>query len=412
MATKLNIRVTVPDLRNGDATQITQAAPRASIPAQYKWVHIRDMTPPDYVTYVDSVIRAQYAQVLTAAGGAATDAQRAEARIAAIVLGSVRAGAASAFSLRTTDFNAEEVTGSGSVFTPGRAAAAAVGVEGEPGHVAAIGATEATVGIAAGTAGGNHTVALSMEALTVDEVEVVNTLIYLGMSVPAMQGASLTLSGHHYLPTTRNCFEGMLKQARTAGGATVTAWIDARGDNFYDWAFHKACHPINPPLKRSWAKSPATAERLKASGHGAAAIRIPTLPPDGQAGKAGHAVLLKAAPVIRAMGHNIATSQIEGLISAAEMAAEGRDEKAAIDAIRAWFTAHSSSVAFCAGIVQYLSESSGETRESTLRAFSVRKAMTDGAAELNRGIAYCRGYLARMRDAAERGEFFDPNINA
>lgn len=412
MATRLDIRVTVPDLRNGDPATIVQAAPRASIPAQYKWAHIRDMDPPAYVTYVDAVIRAQYAQVLTAAGAGASDAQKTEARITGIVLGSVRAGAAAAFTLRNTDMNPEEVVGTGSTFTPARAARAEIGATGSPDHVPAVAAAEATVATTAGTQGGNHTVATAMAALTTEEVAVVNALIYLGMSVPAMQGASLTLSGHHYLPTTKNCFEGMLKQTKQAGGTAVTAWIDARGEGFYDWAFHKACHPIMPTLKRSWAKSPATAERLVASGHGAAAIRIPTLPPDGQAGKAGLAVMLKAAPVIRAMNHTITTTEVVALVRAAEQAPEGREEKDAVDAIRAWFTAHTSDVAFCAGIVQYLAESAGNTRESTLRAFSVKKAMADGSAELSRGITYCRAYLARMRDAAASGEFPDPAIRA
>jgi hypothetical protein len=412
MATRLNIRVTVPNLRNGDATQITQAAPRASIAAQYKWAHIRDLSPADYIVYVDAVIRAQYAQIMTGAGANAGVAQTTEARNAAIIIGSVRAGAAASFELRAQDFNAEEITGTASMFIAGRPAQAAVGVDGEAGYVAATPETVANIVQIPGTAGGNHTVATAMANITLEEVDVINNLIYLGMSVPAMQGASLTLSGHHYLPTTKNCFEGMLKQARQAGGAAVNAWIDARGDTFHDLAFHKACHPILPPLKRSWAKDSAMAERLVASGHGAAAIRIPTLPPDGQAGKAGFAIMQKAAPVVRAMGHSISTLHIEELIKAAELAPEGREERVAIDGIRAWFNAHISSIAFCAGVVQYLGESSGTTRESTLRAFSVRKAMNDGAADLNRGITYCRGYLARMRDAAEKGEFVDPQINA
>jgi hypothetical protein len=412
MAERLEIRVTVPDLRNGDPATIVQAAPRASIPAQYKWAHVRGMDPASYVVYVDAVIRAQYAQVLTAAGAGANDAQKLEARTAGIVLGSVRAGAAAAFGLRDTDMNAEEVVGTGSTFTAARDGQPAAGNVGDADYVAAVAATEATVATTAGTQGGNHTVATAMAAITADEVSVVNALIYLGMSVPAMQGASLTLSGHHFLPTTKNCFEGMLKQTRQAGGAAVTAWIDARGESFYDWAFHKACHPILPTLKRSWAKSPATAERLVASGHGAAAIRIPTLPPDGQAGKAGLAVLLKAAPVIRAMAHTITTDEVAGLVRAAEQAPEGRAEKEAVDAIRAWFTAHTADVAFCAGIVQYLAESAGNTRESTLRAFSIKKAMADGSADLSRGITYCRAYLARMRDAAASGAFPDPAIHA
>jgi hypothetical protein len=408
----IDIRVTVPDLRNGAVEDITQAAPRASIPVAYKWAHIGGLTHDQYVPMAEHVIRAQYAQVLSEAGDAPSDADKALAKLKAIVLGSIRAGAASAFKLTPNDFNVEEVAGTGSTFTPGRAAIPAQDATETTPAVAAIAATTAAVATTAGTTSPKHGVATSMAAITAAEVDIINTLLYLGMSVPAMQGVSLTLTGHHFLPTTKNVFLGMKRQATQAGGTAVTTWIEARADDFDDWAFHKACHPILPPLKRSWAKSAETGARLVASGHGAAAIRIPALPSDAQAGKAGIAVMMKASAVIRGMGHSISWDDGSNRVKAAERAREGREERDAVDSIRAWYASHIDSIAFCAGIVRHLSESLGTTRESTLNAFSIRKAMSDGSASVSRGVVYCRAYLAKMRDQADKGTFADPNISA
>jgi len=402
----IDIRVTVPDLRNGNVEDITQAAPRASIPVAYKWAHIQGLTHDQYVPMAEYVIRAQYAQVLSEAGDAPSDADKSAAKLKAIVLGSIRAGAASAFRLNPNDFNREEVAGTGSTFHPARAAAPATDTS------AAVTAAPASVDTTDGTASPKHGVATGMEAITAAEVDVINTLLYLGMSVPAMQGVSLTLTGHHFLPTTKNVFLGMKRQSIQAGGTAVTTWIEARADDFDDWAFHKACHPILPPLKRTWAKSAETGARLVASGHGAAAIRIPALPSDAQAGKAGIAVMVKASAIIRGMGHTISWDDGTARVKAAERAREGREERDAVDSIRAWYASHVDSIAFCAGIIRHLSESLGTTRESTLNAFSIRKAMSDGSASVSRGVVYCRAYLARVRDQADRGEFADPAISA
>jgi hypothetical protein len=384
----------VPNLRNGDPATITQAAPRASIASRYKWAHIAGMTHDRMVAHVDAVIRATYAQLLAGTTTAVTDATRAEARTDAIILGSVRAAAAGAWQLTPADMNAEEVVGSGSNFT--------ASANGRLGSVSA----------GNGTAGGNYTVATGMTPITPEEVAVINVLMYLGMAVPIMQGISLVLTGHHFLPTTKNHFAGMKRQALQIGGDAVRTWVEALGDRFEDMAFHKACHPISPPTKRAWAKNPDVAVRMVASGHTAAAIRIPALPSDAQGTKAAIAVMVKAAPVIRGMEHNITWAAGADAIRAVETAAEGRAELDAVAAARAWMVAHASQIAFCIGIVQYLSDTSAGGRDTTLSAFSVRKLMTDYNADVSRGSTYARAYVTRMREAAESGRFPDPNIIA
>lgn len=387
------LTVVVPNLRNGVVADITQAAPRASIPSKYKWCHITGMTNAGMISSIDAVIRAQYSQLLSANGANVTDADRTTARTAAIVLGSVRAGAASAFQLVQADFNQEELAASGSSYTEG--------ANGQPGRIVSGG----------GTAGGKFTIAQGMAPLTNDEVSVINAVVYLGMAVPAMQGISLVLTGHHYLPSTKNHFMGMKRQALQVCGDVARTWIEALGDTFDDLAFHKACHPISPPAKRRWAKDPELAVRMTASGHTAAAIRIPALPSDAQGAKAALAVVVKAAPVIRGMTHTVSWANGEGYIRAVESAPEGREELAAVSNARNWLVTNASPIAFCIGIVQYLSDSSGGTRDTTLQAYSVRKLAGDNSAEVSRGLTYARAYMNRIREQAADGSFPDPNFS-
>lgn len=389
----LAITIDIPNLRNGDAAQITQAAPKASIPTAYKWAVIAGLSHTYAVAAVDAIVRAQYAQLLSAAPGVVGDPERATAKRQAIVLGSIRAGAIAAYQLTENDINRAETSGAGS----------------------AIAVDNGTIRIGAGngsaTAAPKFALAQSMAGLTAVEVKVVGTMIFLGMAVPALQGVSLVLTGHHYLPTTKNTFAGMRKQALQVGGADVAAWVEQMGDSFDDMAFHKACHPISPPRKRTWAKDSALAPRLAASGHGAAAIRLPALPSDAQGGKAALAVLRKAAPVIQGMGHHIAYEGGANLVRAVELATEGREEIDAVAAVRAWLDAHAAQIAFCAGIVQTLSEAGSGQQETTLKAYSMRKITSEQLAATVRGNTYCRAYNTRMRESAESGQFADPQIN-
>lgn len=389
----LGINITVPDIRNGDPATITQAAPKASISAQYKWCVISGMGHAHAVTYVDAVIRAQYTQLLSVFGADITQAQRGEARTAAIILGSIRAGAAGAYRLERTDFNPEEVVGSSTTI--------------------AVGATPAQTHMdtTPGTAGGRWTLAQAMTRLTPEEEAVVGALVYLGMAVPIMQGISLALSGHHYLPTTKNVFMGMKRQTMQVGGAVVTQWVEQLGDRFDDLAFHKSCHPIMPSTKRRWAKTADMAPKLAASGHGAAAIRLPALPSDAQGGKAAIAVVQKASGVILGMGHTVDIVRGPELIRAVEVAEEGRAELDAVAAVKAWMAASASQIAFCAGIVQSLSEMAGTGRETTLAAYSIKKLMSEKAADVSRGLTYSRAHSTRMRDQALSGNFPDPALH-
>lgn len=380
----------VPDLRNGNIDNIQQAAPKASVAREYKWAVIEDLPTDQAVACTEYFIRGSYAALLSTRGASVTDAEKTTARRRAIVLGAVRAGATAAYSLRRADFNITEVTLSGYTYADR--------------HI--------STGTGNATATSNYALANSMAALEPVEIEVISALVYLGMAVPALQGVSLVASGHHYLPTTKNIFVGQKKQALGLLKDAGRAWVESMGDEFDDMAFHKSCHPISPPFKRQLSKQEALAPRLIASGHGAAAIRIPAIPSDAQIGKTGIALIRGAIPTIHGMGHTASVSDGIALMRMLEGAPEGREEREAVTQIQEWAAANSSVFAFCAGIVQAVHDASGSGRNTLLAAYSVKKAMSEHAAEVNRGVLYARAAAQRLRDQLADGTFPDPAIAA
>jgi len=386
----LEFVIHVPDLRNGSVDTIQQAAPKASVSREFKWAAIESLPANSAVDCTEYFIRGSYAALLSTRGAGVTDAEKATAKRRAIVLGAVRAGATAAYSLRRADFNITEVTLSGYTFADG--------------HI--------TTGTGNATATANFALANSMAALEPAEVEVISALVYLGMAVPALQGVSLVASGHHYLPTTKNIFAGQKKQALGLLKDAGRAWVESMGDDFDDMAFHKSCHPISPPFKRQLSKQEALAPRLVASGHGATAIRIPAIPSDAQIGKTGIALIRGAIPTIHGMGHTASVADGITLMKQLEGAPEGREEREAVTQIQEWAASNAAIFAFCAGIVQAVHDASGSGRNTLLAAYSVKKAMSEHAAEVNRGVLYARAAAQRLRDQLADGTFPDPAIAA
>jgi hypothetical protein len=385
----LGFTIIVPDLRNGDIASIQQAAPKASISADYKWMAIKGLDASDATRAVEYLIRSSYAQLRASAPDKASDANKADFRRRAIVLGAVRAGAWAAYKLTVADMNSQECVNAPYTMTDGR-----------------IVESNGTA-----TAGTLRPIANEMAELTPVEVASIGMLCYLGMAAPVLQGVSLVSTGHHYLPTTKNVFAGMKRQAFGLVKEDARVWLEGMGDVFDDMAFHKACHPISPPFKRRIAKDSKIAARLHASGHGAAAIRLPAIPSDAAIGKTAIALVNSATPVIRGMGHSVSLSEGPALIADLERASEGQEERDAIVAIQNWAAAHNSTLAFCAGITQSVHESVGTGRNTLLAAYSVKKIMAEHPNQVQIGQSYARAANERVRSSLASGQFANPSIS-
>jgi hypothetical protein len=385
----LNFSIAVPNLRNGAVQSIQHAAPKSSMSSLYHWPIIGGLQSADAVGTVEYMIRSCYTQLCHITGGQLTPAQEMEFRKKAVILGAIRAGAAGAYSLTRPDMTERELTTAGMTMAGDSIGQSATGT----------------------TAAGRWTVAQSMAALTNLEVEIIGVLVYIGMAVPVLQGVSLVMSGHHYIPPTYNLFKGIKRQALGGCSSEARNWIDGMGEVFDDMAFHKACHPISPTLKRSLSKSSEIAQRLKASGHGAAAIRLPAIPSEASGGKAAIALARSAASTMHQMGHTIDVSIGTGLMSRLEKAAEGQAEADACDAVVNWIADAGDKLAFCAGIVSHVHESTGTGTNTILAAYSVKRIMADNPAAVARGQVYARAAANLLRKQLEEGQFPDPNIH-
>jgi len=385
----LDFVIHVPDLRNGDPKTIVQAAPKASIAPEFRWTLIAGLPADRAIDAVEYLIRATYAQIMSTAGGTPTDSEKTEIRKKAIIVGGVRAGAIASYKLAAADMNIKECVNSAYVFRDGRIASAAAG----------------------STASALYPAAQSMQALNKIEEEAVGMLVFVGMAVPVLQGVSLVSTGHHFLPTTKNVFMGMKRQAMGVVRANTRTWLEGLGDVFDDMAFHKACHPISPPAKRIWAKDNEISTRLHLAGHSAASIRCPAIPSDAAIGKTAIALAIAAKPTILNMGHDITIVQGPILMETLSTAAEGLDERKAVEAIQAWASGIAAQLAFCAGVIQAVHESTGTGRNTLLMAYSVKKLMAEHQQQVQIGQLYARASSQKIRDDLASGTFANPAIS-
>jgi len=373
----------VPDLRNGALASIQQAAVRAGMQALYYWPAIKGLDPADAVAAAEHSFRAHVVSLQLGRGNDRTAGDEAEIRKWAVVLAGVRSGAQGAWRLRQGDMTMKELVASGMEVVNGKVTMAAAG----------------------GTATTKWASARSVPEMTQVEMDALAMCAYMGMAVPVLQGASLVATGHHYVPSTYGLFKGLKRQALGASSKDVAGWVDAMGERFDDLAFHKACHPVSPDLKRELAVSTDVANKLTASGHGSASIRLPAIPSEASGGKAAIALIRAAEPTIRSMRGSISAHKGIALMKSLEEATPGAPRSAACDAVVSWVADNSKILALCAGIVQQIHEATATGKNTLLAAYSVKKLMQAEPSEVSKGVNMARSAAVRDRAKMEDGTY-------
>jgi len=377
--------IAVPDIRNGVLADITSAAPREYIPAAYRWSIITGLAANEAPKFVEYVCRAQFVALCAGAYQTMDDPARVLARKKAIVLGSIRAVVMAAYQLTAADMQATEITGSGKA------------VDGEPNHRVIVDAP--------GTAAAHGAAWTGWVPANDAERIVMNGLMYLGIGVPALQGLSLVKYGHHYLSNAgeapKKPWQAMIKQVRAAVTPDVVTYMDYEW--FGDVAFHKSCHPILPAVKQGLAKSPAVKDRLVAANLGSAAVRLPATPPDFEIVKASVAVLNEAKMSLEAMQFVINTARLDAAVTAVATAAPGDPERVAVQTACQLIEVNSARIAYSAGIVAKIHESSKPS--TLLTAYSMKRIIGENSESYDRGYRAKAALNIREAAALERGEF-------
>jgi len=379
----IHFDLVVPDLRNGALASIQQAAVRAGMQALYYWPVINNLDPVEAVNAAEHSFRAHVVSLQMGRGAERSASDESEIRKWAVVLAGVRAGAQAAWRIRVGDVTVKECIPSGMAALDGKIVMATEG----------------------STASAKWAGARSVPDMTQVEMDALAMCAYMGMAIPVLQGASLIATGHHYVPTTYRIFQGLKKQALGASGKDVGSWVETMGDRFDDLAFHKACHPVSPDLKREWAVNSEVANKLTASGHGSASLRLPAIPSEASGGKAAIALIRNAEPTIKSMGGSITAHRGIQLMRSLEDASPGAPRSAACDAVVAWVADNAKVLAVCAGITQHLHESSASGKSTLLSAFSVKKLMAAEPSEVAKGVNLARSAGLRDREKMEAGTY-------
>jgi hypothetical protein len=358
-------------LRNGIVTAISSVAPRGTIPAAYYWPRVTAMTAVNAMSVMDAWVKVHVAQLTAAAV--------ANARELGIVLAVTRAVTVASWTI----VDAELVAG--------ECAAAILDATADPVVWAAV-TTDAAIAPAAGVA-----------ALTAAECAVIPYLVWMAAPVAALQGLSLVETGHHYLPTTARYFEAMKKQVMNTAPANVQTWVTALGAEFDSCMFHKACHPITPAVKESFAKNTNTPARLRAANCGAAAVRMPATPGDVKAAKAAVAVMLKAGTVLREMGGSVDVTVLQDAITAVVSAATPALANAAVMALNNALAARKADIAYCLGIVVAELTAAGIANHSLVRSHYMKRLRDEETAEVVLGTTLYTALRKKRADELTAG---------
>jgi len=447
------------NLRNGNLAAILNMAPSQSMEGGNSWVQVRGARYEYAERLVQAFIWAQYGQLVTCSGGDLSESNKKVLRKKAIVLGSARACIYGTYRLEAGDFNRSEFTGSAVKFTKPKtpeqvAAERAAMVPNEAladnlkdadlaARRAAVVPNAARVSFGNGDATNAARAQAERDfgALTPYEKKLAQFFAWIAAAVPPLQGVSLIHSGHHYIPPTYNLFEGILRQAEFKKPEDFADWTTGIEDKWKGWLFHDAAHPLDYDFKRKLAKDVGMKKRLEKSGQRAAAVRLPGLPADVQGLKAGLAVIKRAASDVLDIGITITTAEGDSILDRLEGPAKEGDgiadpetgervlqvdqmrnwDEKELDALIAegvaWFSKNQSHIAMCAGVVQqrYTAASlRAEARlapETTLKAKSVMKAISNNISSYNKGHTYAEIVARTQKERLERGEKLNLAIN-
>lgn len=422
--------ITISDLRNGALADIAEVSPAASLERRYFWAGISNIPHKDTNLFAYDFMRAAYARLSNRLPVDTNPAIAASVRREAIVIGAVRCVVQGMFMLTAADFIAGELKDSGLTYAPAmtedevhraRAALTADETLPEAERAAELAARVMTIvelparivtGGGTATARGHAARAALFTPLSADEQSVALVAGWMAAAIPILQGASLVESGHHYIKTTYKMFEGIYRQS---GHLMTDAWkglADQMGSDLRDRLFHKACHPILPSLKRSWARSHAMKARLEKTGLKSAAIRLPALPAETHSLKAGLATIEKASSTIRQVGGVVETDVGSALLRELEggvgtVLSDAQLAEKVVEAQK-WFMANAGFVAYCAGVVEGL-RNIGQDRtdkalpeETTTKAHSVRKAIGAHTALYSKGTNLANLVMKYDKDQLEK----------
>jgi len=292
-------------IRNGDVSAAKSLLIRPAVPAMFHWCPISGMQPQDAIENVGAFVRVAYAQMLLGSEPTVSNELK---RKRALILGVVRAVVTQLYEITDSDIIPGE-----------RAQPILVATKGQNGRY--------TFGLRTGLNAAERTAIQTGFTSNENERAATAAIHMCAIGLPACQGFSLVMTGHHYLSDpkshSRRCYK-VIEGAYWTHSA-VKAWFDDDADEIRDAMWHKACHPISLSLKRSVSQSLACKQMIIEAGAGAAASRLPALEPELRRAKSYKTLLQTVRAMYEEIGGTTNFIVLDEAIAAAEHFPLGED---------------------------------------------------------------------------------------
>lgn len=245
------------DIRNGEVADARSVLVRPTIPAGYHWAPLGGVTPANAMRAVEGFIRCALAQA-EAIPVATMGAEK--RRKLAIVIGTARAVITAYYRIGTTNIIGGEL---GPTLLN-----VVTDANGDISYVVTVAQNDAR----------RATLTANLE-LTEAERSVIAVLAMSSIGIPALQGWSLVMTGHHYISEAGNQSRRNVAvvEKQFWVSPSIQAWFQADMQDIQDWIWHKAGHPISMSLKIQLAGDERVARMLREAGAGSAAARLPAL---------------------------------------------------------------------------------------------------------------------------------------
>ncbi len=325
----------------------------------------------------------------------------------ALILGGVRAGLASAYSLARTDLDDRETS------------------EGVAATVVSVG-DRFQVNL---TPDRNAAVREFLNnELTAEEKDLFFTMAKIGMGVAPLVGACILGTGYRFVSTdtdnVNRAFGAMERHVISSASASVQSTWNVSVERYRDLAFYKAAHPVRDRFLMALARDDALVHILLRANLGPVAIRLPYREPAIRAARAYMAIVRAVQEFCALSGfvisHHVyldtALTYVSSIPDWGPVPAPPVELRAPLPANRGdaihvilepLLMAAAPAVATGCGMYYALVEQAGHVTDPNhdpkLMPPSIRNLRTDHFAEFTQGIAAVRSYYKRS-GAVEKGD--------
>jgi len=398
-------------IRNGDLSAAKSLLIRPAVPPMYHWSPISGLAHTAAIANVGAFIRVAHAQ-MTIGSPAGTAAGLMRKR--AIILGTVRAVVTELYAISDSDLIPGERAGSMLVATQGDNGAW-------------------TFGFPVGLQENIKTELRKEFSATEDERAAISAIHMCSIGLPACQGFSLIMTGHHFLDDpkghSRRCFN-VVENAFWKHSA-VRSWFEDNTDDIRDAMWHKSCHPLAISLKQKVSQSLEVKAMIIEAGAGAAASRLPAVESELRRAKSYKTLLQTVRTMYEESGGTTNFLTLDEAIAVTELMPRDMvfEEPHGYDSVpisvnsRARALKHLANVCdrcddvvahawgFFVGMDDRAQMMSATQGTSTLRtANSLSKLDTVSPAAFRAGMAFYEDYMAMKAAKRARGEFSIANL--